>query len=55
MVGITATVLVERPVLALRDRLVPAAARVDPGPPAHAGEPAAMPPHPAAQPVRVAA
>jgi peptidoglycan/LPS O-acetylase OafA/YrhL len=55
VVGITATVLVERPVLALRDRLVPAAARVDPGPPAHAGEPAAMPPHPAAQPVRVAA
>ncbi|SNR72822.1 acyltransferase family protein [Blastococcus mobilis] len=55
VVGVTATVLVERPVLALRDRLVPATARVDPGSPADAGEPAAAPSRPATQSVGVAA
>ena len=53
--GITATVLVGRPVLRLRDRLVPAAARVDARPPADAGEAVALPSPPAAQSVRVAA
>jgi peptidoglycan/LPS O-acetylase OafA/YrhL len=42
-VGIAATVLVERPVLRLRDRLVPAASRVDGETPRPAGEPAAEP------------
>jgi peptidoglycan/LPS O-acetylase OafA/YrhL len=41
--GIAATVLVERPMLRLRDRLIPAASRVDGDTPPPAGEPAPKP------------
>lgn len=55
VVGVVATVLVERPVLRLRDRLVPAAARVDMGTQEDAREPVPLPSRSPAPAVRAAA
>jgi peptidoglycan/LPS O-acetylase OafA/YrhL len=54
-VGVLATVVVERPALRLRDRLLPATTGVGVVPPAHSGEPAPLPARDLASAVRVAA
>ncbi len=54
-VGVVATVVVEKPVIRLRDRLLPAATGVGVGSPVHHGEPTALRAHPPAPALQTAA